>query len=273
MPELPEIETLARRLRETVIGKRVDKVYLSGMPLRRPVPKDFGAKLKGRTIRKIQRRGKYLILELEPRVFWLMHLGMSGRVIYQTSATVGEKHTHAVIRFSDCTELVYHDPRRFGLLAAYEVLRPGRIPEIRSLGRDPMSSGLRSEWLWPLLQSSHQTIKSFLLDQHRIAGLGNIYVCEALFHARIHPKRRCCTLDFEEASCLVRGVRHVLRSGIRHNGTSISDFVDSNGNPGQNQLYLTVFQREEEDCIRCGTLIKRMIQGNRSSYFCPCCQK
>lgn len=273
MPEMPEIETLVRKLRKIVLGKRIKQVYVSGLPLRKPIEKQFASILEGRTIRKILRRGKFLVLELEPRAFWIMHLGMSGRVLHHSSSFAGTKHTHAIVRFTDLTELEYRDPRRFGLLSAYEVAQLSLVPEVSSLGRDPMSCGFHDVWLGPLLKSSRQAIKSFLLNQRRIAGIGNIYASEALFHARIHPARYCYTLDYEETRRLIRSIRHVLRNAVRHAGTSFSDFTDTDGNPGENQAYLAVFQREGKGCTRCGTPIKRLLQGNRSSFFCSCCQK
>jgi len=273
MPEMPEIETLARRLRAAVIGKRITEVHLSGMTLRKPVAESFAGRLLGRTIRKIRRRGKYLVLELEPAASWVIHLGMSGRILVGPQATGRAKHTHAVIRFSDSTRLEYRDPRRFGLLAAYDLLKPSQIPELRPLGRDPLSSGFDGSWLQPLLQKSRQEIKSFLLDQHRISGLGNIYVCESLFHARIHPARRCFTLTPSETVRLVKAIRKVLRLAIRNRGTTFSDFMDSDGRPGENQHHLRVFQREGQKCFRCGAPIQRVRQGNRSTFCCASCQK
>jgi formamidopyrimidine-DNA glycosylase len=272
MPEMPEIETLARRLRKTIVGKRVVDVQLSGLPLRKPVADTFAAKLRGRTIRKILRRGKYLIAELEPKAFWVIHLGMSGSVLYHASASTGTKHSHAIFRFSDSTGLEYRDHRRFGFLAAYEVQRPGQIPEIRSLGKDPLRPGFNNKYLRPLLQKSQQEIKSFLLDQRKVAGLGNIYVCESLFLAQINPRRRCFTLNLEETTRLIAAIRKVLSIAIKNRGTSFSDFMDSDGKPGENKSYLMVFQREGEECVRCRAPIRRMRQGNRSSFYCSHCQ-
>ncbi len=272
MPEMPEIETLARQLRKQVVGKQIIGVRLSGLPLRKPIAESFAGSLRGRSIRKIHRRGKYLIVELEPKAFWLIHLGMSGRILYLASASRKAKHTHAVFQFSDATALEYRDPRRFGLLAAYEVLQLNQIPEIRALGKDPLSLDFNDRWLAPVLQKSQQAIKSFLLDQHKIAGVGNIYACESLYRAGIHPARRCCALSDGETSQLVDSVRKVMKDAIRRRGTSFSDFMDSNGKQGENQDHLMVFQREGEACVRCGAKIRRMWQANRSSFYCPCCQ-
>jgi formamidopyrimidine-DNA glycosylase len=272
MPEMPEVETLARKLRKTVIGKCVAEIQLSGLPLRKPIAEHFASMLQGRTVRKILRRGKYLIAEMDPKAYWLVHLGMSGRILYHAEKGEVTKHTHAVVRFGDSTELEYRDHRRFGLMAAYEVKRPGLIPEIGSLGMDPLCPGFNAKWLWPLLQKSHQEIKSFLLDQRRIAGLGNIYVCESLFHAGIHPERRCLKIGLEETKCLIDSIRKVLVSAIRHRGTTFSDFMDSDGLAGDNQNYLQVFQREGEECRKCRLPIRRIRQGNRSSFCCSRCQ-
>jgi formamidopyrimidine-DNA glycosylase len=272
MPELPEVETIARKLRKTIIGRRVTSVQLSGLSLRKPVEKRFAQGLRGRTIRQIHRRGKYMILELAPRGFCLIHLGMSGRILFHQGNAMLLKHTHATIRFSDETELEYRDQRRFGWLALYEVPKLDQIPELKLLGVDPMSEQFTSEWLFGRLQAGRRDIKSFLLDQTKIAGLGNIYVCESLFQAGIHPGRRCCSLTENETRRLNQGIRMVLKSALRHRGTSFSDFIDSDGNPGENQKYLEVYQREGDLCRRCNSKIRRLHQGGRSSFFCPICQ-
>lgn len=273
MPEMPEVETIARKLRRSVVGRSVSGVHLSGMSLRRPVAASFAEILLGRRISKVRRCGKYLVVELEPRAYLLIHLGMSGRVFHRRGADEPSRHTHAVISLSDGSMLEYSDPRRFGLLAAYDIRRMHDIPELRGLGKDPLSETFDTKWLWPLISRSRCDIKSFLLDQRRIAGLGNIYVCEALFRAKIHPVRRCYRLSREEIGSLVRSIRKVLRTAIRNRGTTFSDFMASDGAPGGNQRCLRVFQREGRKCRRCGAGIRRLRQGNRSSYYCPGCQK
>jgi formamidopyrimidine-DNA glycosylase len=273
MPEMPEVETIARTLRRTIIGKTVASVRLSGLPLRRPVEESFASDLIGRTIRRIHRRGKYLVAEMEPRAYWLIHLGMSGRVFYFASRPETPRHTHARIGFADSSELQYRDHRRFGLLAVHRVARMALIPELKRIGRDPLSRCLTAAWLQPFLSACRQEIKAFLLDQRKIAGLGNIYVCEALFRARIHPKRRCNTLALEETDALVRAIRKTIRLAVRRRGTSFSDFMDSDGELGDNQYFLRVFQLDGKRCRRCRTVIERLRQGNRSSYFCPRCQR
>ncbi len=273
MPELPEVEIVARNLRKTIAGKQIEEVCLSGKALRRPVPGDFATKLKGKTIREITRRGKYLIVEMEPHTYWLIHLGMSGRLLYLPKPSERPPHTHAAIRFADGGELQYRDPRRFGLMSVCEAAGIVDIPEIQALGCDPLSSDFNSKWLCKELKQSRREIKAFLLDQHLIAGLGNIYVCEALFRCGLHPSMRCNRITNAQAAALADGIQSVLRAAISHRGTSFSDFLDSDGRPGGHQGFLQVFQKEGEKCRRCGAIIRRIRQGNRSSYYCPCCQK
>ncbi len=274
MPEMPEVETIARKLRKAIVGKRVTGVRLSGLPLRKPVAAGFPHQLEGRVVRKIHRRGKYLIAEMAPQSFWLIHLGMSGRVCYGTADSPLANHTQAVVRFADGTELQYRDPRRFGLLAAYETLSMEDIPELKVLGKDPLARDFDAEWLFSKMHVSRQEVKSFLLDQRTIAGLGNIYACEALFLAGIHPGRRCFSLSKTEAAALVQAVRKTLRAAIQHRGTSFSDFIDLDGQIGAHQDFLNVFQREGKKCRRCGrSNVERIRQRNRSSFFCPRCQR
>jgi formamidopyrimidine-DNA glycosylase len=272
MPEMPEVETLARQLRKTIIGKTVSEIYLSGSPLRRPIADTFARTLEGRTIKKIMRSGKYLVLAMDPKAYWLIHLGMSGRILYHAQKIDYHKHTHVVVRFGDATALEYRDPRRFGLMEAYEVQRFNLIPEIRALGIDPLAPDFKVQRFWPLLQRSSREIKSFLLDQRKLAGLGNIYVCESLFRAGIHPARFCFAVGFEETKHLIRAIKEILRTAIRNKGTTFSDFMHSDGGTGQNQRFLMVFQREGEKCFQCNTPIRRIRQGNRSSFYCSHCQ-
>jgi len=272
MPELPEVETIARELRRAVGGKRIAAVRLSGLSLRRPIPRELPVQLRGRTIKRVHRRGKYIIVEMNSGLFWLIHLGMSGRILFFSRRTPGTDHTHATFRFSDGSELHYKDPRRFGLLVTYEVARPNQIPEISNLGKDPMSSTFNRSWLYPRLQVSRQALKTFLLNQRKIAGIGNIYACESLFHASLHPERRCHSIGLLETGRLVRSIRTVLKSAIRHRGTSISDFQDVRGRSGGHQKHLYVYQREGEGCRRCGALVIRLHQSCRSTFLCPGCQ-
>ena len=272
MPELPEVETIARTLRAAIAGKRIAAIYQSGKTLRRPVPADLDARLRNRTVHAIHRRGKYLIVEMRPPAFWLIHLGMSGRLLYTPGTAKRPPHTHAAIRFAGGGELQYLDPRRFGLLDVYEKATLEELPEVKRLGKDPLGSMISAVWLWQELARTRRDLKSFLLDQRRIAGVGNIYASEVLFLARLHPQRRCNSLSRKEAAALARATRKVLRTAVDHRGTSFSDFRDSDGALGEHQDFLRVFQRDGETCRRCLGMIRRIRQGNRSTYYCPRCQ-
>lgn len=274
MPEMPEVKTIARQLRRRVEGKRIAAVRLSGLPLRKPVPPCLEKDLVGRTIRRVRRYGKYLVLTLEPKAFWVIHLGMSGRLLYhEPGRAEGAKHTHAAILFADGDGLEYRDPRRFGLLAVYGGATPRSIPEIRSLGIDPLDPRFTGEWLGRRLRGSRREVKSVLLDQGVLAGVGNIYACEALFAARIHPGRRCATLSDGERDRLAAGVQKVMREAIGRRGTTFSDFRGADGRAGGHQDFLAVYLREGKRCIGCGNPVLRMSQGNRSTFFCQQCQR
>jgi len=290
MPELPEVETVARQLREKLPGRRIAGARLSGLPLRRPVDAALPGKLRGREVREVFRRGKYIVVELaagpEPRAFLLVHLGMTGSAVFREAdgegAAAGDgaghdaglgKHVHVALRFADGAALEYRDPRRFGLVGFREAESADAIPELAALGEEPLGRGFTGRRLAAWLGDSKRDVKSFLLDQRFVAGLGNIYVCEALFAAGIRPDRRCDRVRGEEAARLAAAVRRLLRAAIRNNGTSFSDYRDAAGRRGDNQRFLKVFQREGEPCRRCGAAIRRVKQGGRSSFFCPACQK
>jgi formamidopyrimidine-DNA glycosylase len=272
MPELPEVETIARELRGAILGKRIKEIRLSGLSLRRPIPRELPRQLRGRTVKRIHRRGKYIIVDTDSRLFCLIHLGMSGRLLFYDRRRPRKIHTHATVRFTDESELHYRDPRRFGLLVSYEVSRLNQIPEIATLGQDPLRGTFNETYLYTRLNESRQELKSFLLNQGRIAGIGNIYACEALFHARLHPERRCHSVKRRESDRLVQSIRKVLKSAIRHRGTSISDFRGAHGRSGSHQMHLYVYQREGDECRSCGGLVIRLRQGNRSTFMCPTCQ-
>ena len=274
MPEMPEVETIARRLRKRIVGKRISHVRLSGFALRRPLGDDFAGKLRGRSVTEDPAPGKISRGGTGAEVFLGDPSGDERKNSVSCRAGSRQPSTRTSLsRFSDSTELEYRDPRRFGLMAVYEGMRLGRIPEIRALGRDPLSRGFNGSWLESQLKKSRQEIKSFLLDQRKVAGLGNIYVCESLFLARIHPQRRCFTITGGETARLADAIREVMRNSIRRHGTSFSDFVDSDGNPGENQNHLMVFQRDGQKCVRCRSPIDRIVQGNRSTFYCGSCQR
>jgi formamidopyrimidine-DNA glycosylase len=274
MPELPEVEAVARSLRPRLVGRTVEEVRASGKRLRRPVElKKLKRALEGARVLSVERRGKYLLVAFSSEEVVLAHLGMTGRMVFAERAAPFELHTHVIFRLDEELDLRFVDPRRFGVLKVYPAARVDQSDELKVLGLDPLQEAFDVEYLRAALKGSKRDLKSFLLDQGVVAGLGNIYVCEALFRAGLSPRRRAFRVTAERAAALHRAIREVLELGIQNRGTSFSDYVDADGNFGDNQAALLVYGREGEPCPHCGKAIRRVVQGARSSFFCGNCQK
>ena len=275
MPELPEVETIRRGLERALVGGRVRSLWFSGKPLRlnRPVPRRaLEAASQGRRATAVRRRAKYLLLDFEGGGVVVVHLGMTGRVGVVPAEQPPLPHTHVVWRLEDGRELRYADARRFGFVAATERGREDRFPALAVLGVDPLSPDL--ERLGDLLAGSRRDLKTFLLDQRRIAGLGNIYVSEALHEARIHPATRAYRLRAGRVEALRHAIVSVLERGIRNRGTTFSNYVDAEGREGGNQHALRVYGREGEPCPRGdGGRIRRVVTQARATFYCPTCQR
>ncbi len=274
MPELPEVETIARGLRATLPGRKIIAVRLG----KTDFIDDPGAlerSLPGLSIDDVVRYGKFLLLRLsaangEPASSGLLvHLGMTGQLSPKRAEEPALKHTHAVFTLDDGRELRYTDARRFGRMAllASDALRETLAP----LGADPLE--LSEAEFAARTGGRCARIKALLLDQRVLRGLGNIYADESLWRAKIHPARLGARLTKEQASRLYRAVQHVLREAIRLRGSSISDYLDTEGEPGEYQLHHRAYGREGRNCYRCRAKIRRVVVAGRSSYFCPRCQK
>ena len=274
MPELPEVETVRRTL-APALGATIATVWHSGKPLRlnRAVPvAAIRRAAGGRAITGVRRLGKYLLVDVDGPRSLLVHLGMSGRFRLCAPGTARAPHTHVVLRLADGRELRFSDPRRFG---QFDVVTRGderAHPSLAVLGPDPLEEGLDAATLRAQARRRKVTLKSFLLDQAVIAGVGNIYASEALWLARLRPSRRTGRLTEAEARLLTRSVRQVLEHALEHGGTSLKDFVDADGREGENAEYLRVYGREGEPCSRCRTAIRRTLIQGRATYFCPTCQ-
>jgi formamidopyrimidine-DNA glycosylase len=274
VPELPEVEMVARTLRPRLVGRRIVGVETSGKPLRRPIDRARLRKIAvGATVESVSRTGKYLLVALSSQHTLVAHLGMSGRFVFAQPDVARPPHTHVVLALDDGLELRYVDHRRFGILRAYATERVRQSAEIRILGMDPLEEAFTVEYLRARLRETKRDVKSFLLDQTRIAGVGNIYACEALFLAGIAPRRRTHTLGDARAAKLHGAILQVLRAGIANRGTSFSDYVDAEGTAGENQNTLHVYGREGEPCHVCGRPIRRLVQGARSTFYCAECQR
>jgi len=274
MPELPEVETVRRTL-APAIGARITSVEQSGKPLRLGRPMPFAAirrALVGRRITAMRRHGKYLLVDVDGGHALIVHLGMSGRFRLVGAREPRAAHTHLVIQLDDGRQLRFVDPRRFGQIDLVRRGNEASHPSLAVLGRDPLEHGITGPWLHEQAQRRAVTLKSFLLDQSVIAGVGNIYASEALWHVRVRPTRRAKRLDAKTASALAKAVRQVLEHALDKGGTSLKDFVDADGVEGDNYDYLKVYGREGEPCPRCRTKIRRTVIQGRATYFCPTCQ-
>jgi formamidopyrimidine-DNA glycosylase len=273
MPELPEVEMVVRTLRPRLVGERIRAVETSGLPLRRPIDRKMLTRAcVGARVEAVRRVGKYWLIDLSSGHVLLGHLGMTGRLVFAGESEPRAPHTHAVFGLRKGLELRYVDPRRFGVLCAYAAAEAPTSPELAVLGVDPFDAAFTVRYLAEKLAASKRDIKAFLMDQSRVAGLGYIYVCEALYRAGISPKKRSDQV-LKRAPALHAAIVSSLADGIKNRGTSFSDYVDADGQSGGNQLTLAVYGREKQPCRGCGAAVRRLVQAGRSTFFCPRCQK
>jgi formamidopyrimidine-DNA glycosylase len=282
MPELPEVETVARGLRSTIVGRRIVSVRLGKTDFIDD-PAALEQHLPGRKIEAVERYGKFMLLRLSPvrgsesppsngdaaPAALLVHLGMTGQIVPSPAAQPAEKHTHACFQLDDDRELRYTDARRFGRLAYLQA--DSLAQELRAFGADPLEVGV--EEFVKQTRSRPARIKALLLDQGFLRGVGNIYADESLWRAKIHPARLGSALSKEQVSTLHRVLRDILEKAIVLRGSSISDFLDAEGQPGEYQRHHRAYGREGRGCYRCRAVIRRVTVAGRSSYFCPKCQR
>lgn len=274
MPELPEVETIVRGLAPAMTGRRITGLWGSGLPLRLARPVNLArlrATCVGVPLRAVVRLGKYILLKMGDGggAGVLIHLGMSGRLRLHAADDLRAPHTHVVFSLEGGDELRFVDPRRFGWIdAGAPVLG---LPELVDLGPDPLAQ-LDADGLRARLAGVRAPIKVFLMDQRRIAGMGNIYVSEALFRAGIHPTTPAGRLQ-RRAGALLQAIQGALQSGIANRGTSLRDYVDLDGAPGDNVAALLVYGRDGQPCRTCKAKIRRRVDGGRSTFFCPRCQR
>jgi formamidopyrimidine-DNA glycosylase len=281
MPELPEVETIARGLHKRVAGDTIQSVWLGEKPepLKSP-PEDIAGVLEHSRIVRVRRIGKHIVFDLErtrkskarPVLHgqWIVHLGMTGRMQIATSEVEVSKHTHAIVKLSSGIEVRFVDPRRFGRL---EVVRigSGALSGFTAPGDEPLDS--QGDRFIELFRGRKAPIKSALLNQKLLSGVGNIYADESLFRAGIRPRRRAASLTREQLRKLHAAVQEVLREAIALGGSSVSDYVDADGEEGFFQLQHRVYGRDGEPCLVCRLPIKRIVIAGRSSHYCSSCQK
>jgi len=277
MPELPEVETVRRTLAPT-IGVRIERVWYSGLPLHTHRPVDIAAVRSaavGGVVERIDRRGKYLLVYFRDRPgLVIVHLGMSGRLRLFEAGAAAVAHTHVTWTLADGRTVRYSDPRRFGFVGTAERGAERAHPSLAKLGVDPLADSLTGGQLHELTRASRQPLKVFLLDQRKVAGIGNIYASEALWMARIRPSIRALRLSRPRAAVLARAIRDVLDRALSHGGTSLRDFVNATGNPGDYRQHLRVYDREGKRCRRrgCAGTIRRTVSQGRATFHCPSCQ-
>jgi formamidopyrimidine-DNA glycosylase len=270
MPELPEVETVRRSLAPRVVGQRIERVLVRERRLRVPIAADFEARLRGRRVEDVERRGKYLLLRLDRGATLLVHLGMSGRLWVRPADAPAETHDHVEIGFEPGFVAVFNDPRRFGLMRLGE---NDAFDELRTVGEDPLSCRWSAQHWRTLLRQRRLPIKNLLMDQRILAGIGNIYANEMLYRAGIRPRRRASRLRGREIQRLAAAMRDVLEAAVRLGGSSISDYRDAEGRQGYFQIHHAVYDRAGEPCLGCGTSIRRIVLSGRSSFYCPKCQQ
>jgi formamidopyrimidine-DNA glycosylase len=269
MPELPEVEVTRRGLAPQITGRTISAVAVREPRLRWPVPREI-LTLAGRTVRNIRRRGKYLLVDCGDGHL-ILHLGMSGSLRVLPPDTPAQKHDHFDLVLGDRL-LRLRDPRRFGAVL-WVAGDTDAHPLLAHLGIEPLSRSLDAKRLYALTRAHRTAIKQFLMDGRRIVGVGNIYANESLFRAGIRPSVSAGKLSKEKCERLAQSIKATLRAAIRAGGSSLRDFVGADGAAGYFQSRYWVYDRHGKGCRRCGTLIRKRLQGQRSTYFCPTCQK
>jgi formamidopyrimidine-DNA glycosylase len=295
MPELPEVETVARDLQRLVTGATIaDAEVHWARTIRHPLPAErFVAEIRDATIRRVDRRAKTVLLHLDDGRVLTVALRMTGALVVAPPGGAADPYARVVFRLADGRELRYRDPRKFGRIGLWpgggmrsigagRGSRSRRVAEGRGRfrigevfsghGPEPLARSFTAERLAERLRGRSARLKTLLLDQSFVAGIGNIYADEALWRARLHPLRRADTLTPEETRRLHRAVRHVLRQALANRGSSFSDYVGADGEPGDNAERLSVYRRADQPCYRCGRPISRIVVGQRGTHYCPHCQ-
>lgn len=283
MPELPEVETVRRGLAPVMEGQIILDVQVNRPDLRWPFPPDMAARLRGQRVLALRRRSKYMLADLGSGETLLIHLGMSGRILvsgdplgqFMHHHPTPEKHDHVVFDMEAGARITFNDPRRFGAMDLIATSRLETHPLLARLGPEPLGNDFHQDYLTAALKGRNMPVKSALLDQGIVAGLGNIYVCEALYRARISPQRRAGNISPGRVASLVPIIREVLGEAIDAGGTSLRDFRHADGELGYFQHKFDVYGREGSGCHTdgCSASIRRIVQGGRSSYYCPKCQR
>jgi len=272
MPELPEVETVRCGLEQSILGAQIERVILNRKDLRIPFPPQFAKQLTGAKIVSVDRRAKYLLIHLDHDQVVIVHLGMSGKMLVMPAAAYQAKaHDHVLWYLRDGLLVVFHDPRRFGLMTLCPAAEIEQHPLLAHLGPEPLGNRFHAAYLAEQLSRRQSAIKLAIMDQHIVVGVGNIYACEALFMSGIDP-RIPAKEAANQSELLVRSIKKVLKAAIQSGGSTLRDYVRSSGDAGYFQHHFQVYGREGEGCFTCQSPIRRMVQGGRSTFFCDECQ-
>lgn len=281
MPELPEVETVRRGLAPAMEGRVIRAAQVNRPDLRWPLPERMAERLTGARVERLRRRSKYILADLDTGESLLIHLGMSGRMLV-SGAMLGDfhqdhpapqKHDHVVLEMEGGARITFNDARRFGAMDLVRTDREAAYWLLAGLGPEPFGNDFNEDYLLARLKGRTTPIKAALLDQRIVAGLGNIYVSEALFRAGIDPRRPAGRIAAPRVAALVPIIRDVLSEAIEAGGSSLRDHRQASGELGYFQHAFRVYDREGEPCVTCGTPLRRIVQSGRSSFFCPSCQK
>ncbi len=273
MPELPEVETIKRALKAHLPGKRIERILVRESRLRWLVQENRLKQLvEGQEISDINRRAKYLLIRLSNESTLIMHLGMSGQILMLTETEPFDKHDHVIFYFNDQSELRFRDTRRFGMIDAITPQQLEKYPRFVNLGFEPLAADTSPELLFEKARNLKKPVKNLLMDANFIVGVGNIYASEALYYAGIHPAKPSNQLSLTQWQRLLNELRNVLNNAIKKGGTTLKDYVNTNGEMGYFQLSLAVYGREGENCRKCDSIIVKYRQVGRSTFYCPKCQ-
>ena len=277
MPELPEVETTLRGLSPHLSGQRIKQVTIRNPHLRWPIPAGLPGILRGQTIHRLHRRAKYILVECDNGTL-ILHLGMSGSLRVLPVSTPAEKHDHFDLVLSNNTLMRLRDPRRFGAVLWHPHPTENQRdiashPLLAKLGPEPLLEDFDAQYLYRATRKRSAAIKLVIMDSHVVVGVGNIYASESLFHAGIRPQLHAGKLSLPRCERLVQTIRDTLSASIAQGGSTLRDFTDSNGKPGYFQQNYTVYGRTGEACRVCSAPIKQIVQGQRSTFYCPSCQK
>jgi formamidopyrimidine-DNA glycosylase len=269
MPELPEVETIRCHLEPEIKGLIIRDIFIREKRLRWPIVKNFPEKIRNQIIKSVHRRGKYLLLDIDKGTI-IIHLGMSGSLQIVPKDYPIKKHDHVGIVF-DNKCLRFNDPRRFGAIMWTNNASQHRL--LRNLGHEPLTDNFSDEYLYKRSRNRKIAVKQFIMDNHIVTGIGNIYANEALFAANIDPRLQAGKISKQRYNILVKHIKRILKLAIKNNGTTFRDFISSNGQPGSFKMQLKAYGRGGLPCVKCGNILREIRLGQRSTVYCPCCLK